>query len=109
MKRLAWLLALAACLWAAPAASASEKEEPALVTSAGEAPAASASEEEKSAASASEHKKSAASAEGEAPAASASDNKGNKERLRQLSEAFKDFKPSEEISADNAVPFPADI
>lgn len=30
-------------------------------------------------------------------------------RQRQLSDAFKNFKPSEEISADNAVSFPVDI
>lgn len=30
-------------------------------------------------------------------------------RKKELGEAFKQFKPSEEISADNAVPFPTDI
>lgn len=30
-------------------------------------------------------------------------------RKKELGEAFKQFKPSEEISADNAVPFPIDI
>lgn len=30
-------------------------------------------------------------------------------RNREISEAFERFKPSEEISADNAVPFPTDI
>ena len=30
-------------------------------------------------------------------------------RNKNLGEAFKSFRPSEEISADNAVPFPVDI
>ena len=30
-------------------------------------------------------------------------------RRGELSEAFRNFQPSEEISADNAVPFPVDI
>lgn len=30
-------------------------------------------------------------------------------RQKKLGEAFKEFTPSEEISADNAVPFPTDI
>jgi hypothetical protein len=33
----------------------------------------------------------------------------NELRKRNLGEAFKIFKPSEAISADNAVPFPIDI
>ena len=33
----------------------------------------------------------------------------NKLRSRELSDAFKNFKPSEEITADNAVAFPIDI
>ena len=30
-------------------------------------------------------------------------------KTRDLGEAFRNFRPSEEISADNAVPFPVDI
>lgn len=30
-------------------------------------------------------------------------------RSKEISEAFRDFQPSEEISADNAVKFPVDI
>lgn len=33
----------------------------------------------------------------------------NNSKSRDLGEAFKNFRPSEEISADNAVPFPVDI
>lgn len=33
----------------------------------------------------------------------------DKLRSRDLGEAFSNFRPSEEISADNAVPFPVDI
>ncbi len=35
--------------------------------------------------------------------------KANELRTRDLGDAFKIFKPSEAISADNAVPFPIDI
>jgi hypothetical protein len=34
---------------------------------------------------------------------------GDNLRSRDIGDAFKNFQPSEEISADNAVPFPVDI
>ena len=95
MRRLAWLLAVAACLWAGAALAAESSEEGQAAREA--APESSSSEGDN-----------ASDTDSKAPAASASEHKGQ-ERLRQLSEAFKDFKPSEAISADNAVPFPADI
>ena len=39
----------------------------------------------------------------------ASPPEANNLRERALGEAFRTFRPSEEISADNAVPFPVDI
>lgn len=52
-------------------------------------------------------------ATGEAAAESGEDGQQEPEpeklRKKELGEAFKQFKPSEEISADNAVPFPTDI
>lgn len=47
--------------------------------------------------------------QGEPDQASPDAPTGEQLRSRELGEAFRIFRPSEEISADNAVPFPVDI